>query len=199
MKLVAQATDDLAVQINNKIESAMISAMAEIGFEVDDAINESTVLEYKRAVGEFIRLITVEEDDVDFAAVHSLNQIGRLTPDAIAAAPGNTGSVLVLSDSSAHILHDPRLRHLVESNAAGIINSLGLGVWTFEVDRTRALLRLRLLNPRMVGGSPAEMYAVNTGRFVVDREWADQPDGSGIFFVRPRDHKTAMTLMEVEV
>ena len=47
MKLVAQATDDLAVQINNKIESAMISAMAEIGFEVDDAINESTVLEYK--------------------------------------------------------------------------------------------------------------------------------------------------------
>ena len=114
MKLVAQATDDLAVQINNKIESAMISAMAEIGFEVDDAINESTVLEYKRAVGEFIRLITVEEDDVDFAAVHSLNQIGRLTPDAIAAAPGNTGSVLVLSDSSAHILHDPRLRHLVD-------------------------------------------------------------------------------------
>lgn len=199
MRIVAQATDDLAEQINNKIRSAMIEAMAEIGLAVDDAIDETTRLEYKRAAGEFIRLITVEADDIDFAAVHSLNQIGRLTPDAIAAAPGNTGSVLVLSDSSAHILHDPRLRHLIESNAAGIINSLGLGVWTFEVDRTRPRIILRLLNPRMVGDTPAEMYAVNTGRFVTDREWADQPDGSGIFFVRPQHHKTAMTLMEVEV
>lgn len=199
MRLITKTTDALAEETNNKIRDAMIGAMAEIGFAVDETIGESTELEYKKAEGEFVRLITVEADDIDFAAVHSLNQIGRLTPDAIAAAPGNTGSVLVLSDSSAHILHDPRLRHLIESNAEGIINSLGLGVWTFEVDRSGAHLRLRLLNPRMVGSAPAELYAVTPGQFVVDRDWDDQPNGSGIFFVRPQDHKTAMTLVEVEV
>ena len=132
--------------------------------------------------------VTIATAPTTFGAVQAVDQIQELDPAVIAAADSDPEPILVIVDDPRRVRHEPELKHVLEQNAAALIEDLGIGVWVFRVDEHPAGLRLRLLNQRLLGDKPARLNAVDPQAITLDADtrWeAGEPPPMTAHYLRP--------------
>lgn len=132
--------------------------------------------------------VTIATAPTTFGAVQAVDQIGRLDPSVIAAGDSDPEPILIIADDPRRVRHEPELRHILEENAAALIEDLGIGRWAFRVKTAPTGTRLHLLNPRLVNGKPALLNAVETRHIVLDSatRWTEgEPPKTAAHYLRP--------------
>lgn len=171
----ARNTDQIVEEVNNAVAEARqaVSMAMTVGIlnHQDDGV------EWSNCEGARDLAVTIAPAPTKFSMIQAVDQIGKLDPSVIAAADADPEPALILVDDPARVRHEPELKHILEENAAGLIEDLGYGLWVFRVEEARTGIRLCLLNPRLVNGKPAILNAVDTQRIILDSRTRWEPGG----------------------
>lgn len=168
----ARNTDQIVEEVNNAVVEARqaVSMAMTVGIlnHQDDGTEWANRDDNDLAV-------VIAPAPTKFSMVQAVDQIRRLDPAVIAAADADPEPALILVDDPARVRHEPELKHILEENAAGLIEDLGYGLWVFRVEQARTGARLCLLNPRLVNGKPAILNAVDTQHIIIDSRTRWEP------------------------